>query len=559
MLEEIYINNFILIDQLRLEFENGLNVLTGETGAGKSIIIDALGLIMGDRLRNDLIKDHAQRAVAQAIFDIGGLSELRLFLLERELIEEEENRIIISRQILPNGRSSVRINDKTVTVGTLKLLSGYLIDMHLQHEHTSILRPEKYLDYVDGFIPDGENLTDHIENLFLQLNGKKQQMEKFVENEEKRLQRIDLLNFQIEEIESAGLQADEEKELLELRTRITNSQRLLEGASQLLEILYSGGQGASAYDLLSTAIDTATSLNEDEYLSSLISPLKEICYSLEDTAAGLSSFRDSLDFHPGLLEEVEERLHIIKKLKSKYGQSIIEVLKHSDKAKKELENIYKGREQKEDLEKQIEILTEEYAAAAADLTERRRKAADILEKKVKEELLQLNMPNLKFAVEVENMAPSRSGVDKIEFMFSPNPGELLRPLSRIASGGEISRFILALKKALAERYAVPVLIFDEIDVGVGGTALNAMALKLRQLADNHQVILVTHSPQVASYAQNHFLIEKHVTENKTSVSVAKLSTEEKTREIARMLDGEQFSDIAIKHATAMLNNAAKVE
>ncbi len=554
MLQEIYINNFVLIDEIRLEFEEGLNVLTGETGAGKSIIIDALGLIMGERIKNDFIKDSTQKAVAEAVFDVRDNSEARNFLLKNGLIEEEST-VIVSRQIAPSGRSSVRINGRNVTLSTLKILSSYLLDMHLQHEHMSILRPDKYLTYVDSFIPGNEKVLNKIGAVFSELKDKKQRLERLIADEQDKLQKVDFLTFQIKEIESAGLQPGEEKELRELQTRIKNSQKLLEGTNQLLQLLYSGEQFKSAYDLISAATEIVTDLKEDDYFLSLIAPLNEMCYSLQDIAAGVSSFRDSLDFEPGLLEKVEDRLHEIHGLKARYGNNIDEILKFLDTARQELEILNNSQEKKEELEEEIEVLNKDYFALASHLTQARKKAAGMLRDKVNSELLQLSMPHIKFSVEVEDSeTPGRSGVDKVEFMFSPNPGEQMRPLSRIASGGEISRFILALKKALAEVYNVPTLIFDEIDVGVGGTALNAMALKLRELSSSHQVILVTHSPQIASYAENHYLIMKHFKDEKTFISVEKLENEEKIFELARMLDGEQYSDITIKHAKEMLNN-----
>ncbi len=560
MLEEIYINNFVLIDKLRLEFQKGLNVLTGETGAGKSIIIDALGLVMGERVKNDFIKDSSKKAAAEAVFNVQDYGEARAFLLDKGLIEKEDSRIIISRQISTNGRSSVRINEHTVTLNTLKILAAYLLDMHLQHEHMSILRPDKYMDYVDSFIPDNKQLLTDTKDVFLKLKEMNQLLEKLTAEEQDKQQKIDFLKFQIQEIENARLMPNEEKDLEELQTRIVNSQNLLEGADKLLQLLYRGEQFASAYDLLSEARDTASGLAGDAYFSSLTKPLEGMCYSLQDITRELASYKDSLDFEPGLLEEVEERLYVIKKVKTKYGNNIDEIYEFLDNAKKELDILENSQAKKEELEAEIQVFTKEYFTLASDLTQSRKKAAEILQDKVNSELLQLTMPHIRFSIEVQDLkTPGPKGVDKIEFMFSPNPGEVMRPLSRIASGGEISRFVLALKKALAEAYKLPTLIFDEIDVGVGGTALNTMALKLSQLSNSHQVILVTHSPQIAIYAKTHYLIKKHFQDKKTCISVEKLNNNKRIMEIARMLDGEHYSDITVQHATEMVNSVKKDE
>lgn len=555
MLQEMYINNFVLIDELRLLFAGGLNVLSGETGAGKSIIIDALGLIMGERIKGDFIRDEQKKAVAEAVFDIALNPEVRSFLMENNLLEEDENSIIISRDVSPNGRNTARINGRNVTAGLLKNLAPLLLDMHLQHEQQGILRPDSYLSYVDSFVPESRPELEKLGKVFLELKAKKQELAEIEVNEQERLQKIDYLSFQIKEIEQAALQSGEEEELLLTRKRIRNAQSLMEGTRKMLDLLYSRDYGENATDLISAALDTSRIL-KDDYFDSISSQLEDLYYTLQDVSNSLSSFRESLDFEPGILEETEERLHLINRLKTKYGKDIEGILEFLELAHQELTVLQNSREIRDELQKNLSLLEKEYLHLAAALTKHRTHGAVRLQAKVNLELEQLNMPEVKFAVELTGRdTASAAGLDRVEFMFSPNPGEEMRPLSKIASGGEISRFVLVLKKALAEVYNVPTLIFDEIDVGVGGTALNAMARKLYELSRNHQVILVTHAAQVAGYADQHFCIEKEVIDQKTYTKVKELSDNEKIQEIARMMDGENYSPLSLEHAREILKSS----
>lgn len=555
MLQEIFISNFVLIDELRLQFNGGLNVLTGETGAGKSIIIDALGLVIGERLKNDFIRDGEKKAIIEAVFDITNHAKAISFLEENGLLDAEDNLIIISREILPNGRSTARINGRNISIGTLKDLSTLLLDMHLQHDHLSILKTENYLDYVDNFASDIGNLLIRIKDLFNNIKQISNQIETLKANENIRLQRIDFLTYQVNEIKQANLISGEDEELAFLANRIRNAEKLVITSTKALNAIYNSEENLSAYDQISAAID-AINDTPDEHLQTFLPILQDMYYNLEDMANHISSFRNSLDFEPHLLEETEDRLHEISKLKSKYGASISEVIEFYNKAVKELETLENSSSIINELENQLTILYEEYHGIAKELSSKRRDAALILEKNVNEELISLNMPHLKFAVEVQTRdIPTVKGLNEVDFLFSPNPGEPLKPLAKVASGGEISRFILALKKSLTEVYDIPTFIFDEIDVGVGGTSLAAMAKKLSELAKKHQVILVTHSPQVASYANTHFLIEKYVQNNQTYTTVKQLKYNDKIKEIARMLGGENYTPITLKHAGEMLDKA----
>ncbi|NLX03119.1 MAG: DNA repair protein RecN [Syntrophomonadaceae bacterium] len=554
MLQEIYISNFVLIDELRIEFSNGLNVLSGETGAGKSIIIDALGLIMGERVRNDWIRDTSRKAIAEAVFILSPGSEGLYFLIDNGLLEDGEDRLIISREISPSGRSSARINGRNVTATALRELAILLLDMHLQHEHLSILKPDKYLDYLDSLAEGSAELLLEVEKIYTQLRERQEELRTLERDHKDRLQRMEFLSYQINEIESSSLQEGEEEELNLLKTRIKNAVNLLEGANLVVNLLYSGETGRNAYDLVASSLDTVNNLKSEEFFAGLSSELEEIYYNLQDMAQRLDSFRQGLDFQPQQLEEVEDRLYLISRLKMKYGDSIPEILHYLEEARAELHKLNHQQESKEELQTLIDDLQEKYLSRAAELSTIRTGAAKLLQERVNSELLELNMPQVIFKVDLQaKEVPTSNGLDQVDFLFSPNPGEPLRPLSRIASGGELSRFVLALKTVLAEVYQVPTLIFDEIDVGVGGSALNAMARKLSHLALSHQVILVTHSPQVASFAHTHYLIEKQVENNHTFTRVRELDGEKRVQEIARMLAGDN-SPLTLEHARSLLKN-----
>lgn len=555
MLREIYINNFVLIDELRLEFDKGLNVLTGETGAGKSIIIDALSLIMGERVRNDLVKDERFKALVEGVFSVEN-EELRQVLKEGGFIEEDDEEIIISREIYPQGRSIARINGRSINIAFLKGVAPFLIDMHLQHDHLTMLRQEMYLNYVDSFVPESKEIKAKTRELYKEYKIKIKELEEIQRDEKDRAQKLDFLAFQINEIRQAGLKPDEEEELNQIAEKMRNAHILGKTAEETLRRIYNDENGFSAYDQLAAALDLLSAAKTDDFLKSIHIRLEDLYYNLQEISEELSRYKDGLDFEPGLIDEVEARLYEISKLKKKYGQSIAEILAFLSKAEAEWQKLDSAEVRQEDLRQEIAELEKEYQSLADELTRFRKKGVFRLEEKVNRELRELSMPYIKFAVALEKSENfSETGLDEAEFLFSPNPGEEMRPLSKIASGGEISRFILALKKALAEAYKVPTLIFDEIDVGVGGTALTAMAKKLGELARSHQVILVTHAPQIASYANNHYLIEKEIRDGQTFTKVRKLNYADRIKELARMLGGENYSEITLKHAGEMLDKA----
>lgn len=560
MLREIYISNFILIDELRLEFSPGMNVLSGETGAGKSIVVDALSLVMGERINQDYARVAEQRVLVEAVFDVSNNSEARLFLGEQGLLSEDDeaDAIILSREINPQGKTAGRINGRQVTAATLKTLSTFLLDMHLQNDRQNILRSGNYLNYVDSFAGEIEELLQQVADLHTLLAASRKQWEDFNLNQQKRVQRLDFLNYQINEIEAGGMSEGEEEELKQLRDRVKNAGKLLAGSNRILELLYSSEAGSSAYDQIAAALDITRDCSVDSFFAGLAEPIENIYYSLQDLSGHLSSFREKLEFEPGLLDQIEDRLYHISKLKNKYGASITDILNYLAQARLEWQELEHNDQRQEELQKEIDCLYGEYMHRATNLSHLRQAGARRLETQVQSELMDLNMPLIDFEVAINSKnEPGLKGIDQIDFLFSPNPGEELKPVTRIASGGEISRFILALKTALADVYRIPTLVFDEIDVGLGGTALNSVARKLAELSGSHQLLLVTHAPQVASYGNRHFVISKQVVGERTFTRVENVEKEEKIMEIARMLDGEHYSDLTFEHAREMITLAQK--
>lgn len=557
MLEELYINNFVLIDDMNLQFSTGVNVLSGETGAGKSIIIDALGVLLGDRINVDLIKDGSRRAIIEGVFNVGGNHDALTFLSQQGLTEEQEpGKVILSREIQPGSKSGARINRRPVTVSTLKAFASSLVDIHLQDDRQNIIKPVYYIDYLDGFAGNIEEILTLVASKYHQLQLRQKQLLELQQSLQTRHQRLDYLDFQIREIESARLRQGEEEELSVKRDRIKNAERLIRGSNLLLELLYNSGEEPSAHDQLATGLNEVMHLRSDAFFASLTEPLENIYYSLQEISDRIADFKDTLDFEPSELEEAENRIYNIGRLKTKYGASVEDILTYLDGLRREKDSLLESEDRLEQVKQEVAQTWDDYVLSAEMLSQHRSTAAVLLAQKVRVELADLNMPNIGFEIRLSRReSPGIKGMDDVEFLISPNPGEDLKPVNRIASGGEISRFILALKTALAGVYKIPTLIFDEIDVGLGGEALNSVARKLGELAHEHQLILVTHSPQVASYGDHNLTVEKTVTDGQTYTRVKHLDAEGKLIEIARMMAGDGYSQLTLDHAREMIASA----
>ncbi|MDO4540426.1 MAG: DNA repair protein RecN [Syntrophomonadaceae bacterium] len=553
MLLEMSINNFILIEEMRIEFGDGVNVLSGETGAGKSMIIDALNLMLGERLKNEYLRDPQQRARIEAVFDLTANEEALLLMKERGLGTEGESEAILCREIHPNGRSSARVNGQAVTAGVLKELGLLLIDLQGQDDRHYLFNPAVYRRHLDRFVPQAENLRKSVAQAFDELNHARRRWEELQADTRQREEMLHSLNRDIAELKAAALRPGEEEELADWQRRAQNAAELEAGCDEVIRAIYRDQLGNSAYDYVYRALLALRRLSSEPLMEALVEPLQDCYYQLEEVAQRVQSFRAQLDFEPERLEQATERLYELRHLKKKYQRDIPALLEH-------LAAMEQRRDQLVNLDAAGQILLADiaereraYAAAAEALRAARLPAAELLRQQVDEELRLLNMPDAEFNIcLVPQASPGREGLDEVEFMFSANPGELPAPLSKVASGGEISRFLLALKTVLAEEYRIPTLIFDEIDMGIGGATMNALARKIKELSRRHQLIIITHSPQLASFADHHYLIAKERQGERNSVRVQCLNEEERLRELARMQEGDDYSSLALEHAREMI-------
>lgn len=561
MLVELHVTNFALIDHLDLSFGAGLNILTGETGAGKSIIIDALGLALGERAGHDLVRTGAGKATVEAVFDLKNApDEIRQKLAEAGLNGEDDGEdgdtLLVTRELAKGGKSSCRINGRLMPVAVLKEIAEGLVDVHGQHEHQSLLAADRHIDILDNWGgKDALALRQQVADLSAEANRLKREREKLRTDARERARMLDLYRFQQEEIVGASLKAGEEDELTADRTRLANSEKLSAAATDAYATLSGAERGSGgALDALNAAlaaVEHAAGL--DENLAPLIETLQNAVVYAEDAARGLRVYQETVEFNPERLEEIETRLDLIRTLKRKYGETVGEIIAYGADLTAKLDDLENSEAREEELTLGIANSESKLTAAAGKLTTLRKKAAVKFAAGITRELTDLGMSATKFEVSIEAQAVSSKGADKIEFLLSPNPGEPLRPLAKIASGGEMSRIMLAMKSVLAKSGTIPTMIFDEIDVGVGGRTAQTIGDKLEALAKDAQILCITHLPQIASRAATHFYIEKQVQDGRTTVSVAPLDSEGRIDEIARMLGGSRRSEAVVQHAREMLS------
>ena len=558
MLVELHVTNFALIDRLDLTFGAGLNILTGETGAGKSIIIDALGLALGGRAGADLIRTGAVKATVEAVFDLTcAPGEVRRRLAEAGLDGgEEEDTLLVTRELVrAGGKSQCRINGRLMPVAVLKEIAEGLVDVHGQHEHQSLLAADRHVDILDNWGgKDALALRQSVAALFTEANALKRERERLRTDARERARMLDLYRFQQEELDGASLQSGEEEELAADRSRLANSEKLSAAASDAYATLSGAERGAGALDALNAALAAVEHVAAlDENLSPLAETLQSAVSYAEDAARELRVYQESVEFNPERLEEIEARLDLIRTLKRKYGDTLEEIIAYGAELAGKLDALENSEAREEGLTLAIAKVEDKLNAAAARLTKARRKASENFAAGIARELADLGMAATQFEVSIEAQAVTSKGADRVEFLLSPNPGEPLRPLAKIASGGEMSRIMLAMKSVLARTGAIPTMIFDEIDVGVGGRTAQTIGDKLVALAQGAQIMCITHLPQIASRVGTHFFIEKQVHEGRTTVSVAPLDSEGRIEEIARMLGGSRRSEAVVQHAREMLS------
>lgn len=555
MLNNLSIKNVAVIDSLDVDFHRGVSVLTGETGAGKSIIIDSINMILGDRANKELVRYGTEKAVVQATFDA---PESVCKILEDNDIDIDENQVIITRQLTKEGKSVARINGMVVTLNILRDISDELINIHGQHDNQSLLTPAKHIDFLDAYA-DNEQYINEYKEVFQRKRDIQKKLRELEMDEQEKAQKIDLLEYQVGEIKKANLEKGEEEELKEQREIYVNAEQITNSVNEAYANIYSDDDVQSAYDGISIAVDSLSKISGlNPQLKNMYDSLNTIMYSLEDTAHEIKEFGDTVEFDEQTLNDIEERLDLISKLKRKYGGSVDAVLDYLKKAESDLSDIRLSDEKTEELNRQLEDINEELKQKGEKLSKNRKKYADVLEKNIEQSLHELNMEKTRFKVETQNDGEFyENGMDKVEFLISTNPGEPLKPLVKIASGGELSRVMLAIKSILADSDGVDTLIFDEIDTGVSGRAALSIARKLSEIGKNKQVICITHLPQLTAAADNHYLIQKDIDGEMASTSLIELDENGRETELARIIDGGEVTDLALSHARQMLINAAK--
>jgi len=570
MLGELHVSNFAIIDKLTLRLRDGFNVLTGETGAGKSIIVDAVGALLGGRVSDELVRTGADTAYIEGIFALTSAQAVSLapLLAERGLDNDDET-LILTREIRRGGRNVCRVNGRAVTATVLRAVAQELVDIHGQSEHLSLLRVSTHLDLLDRYAGLGEQ-RQRVADGVAELRRVRRELAALLRDERELARRVDLLTFQVDEIAAARLQEGEEEELRAERRRLVNAERLAQLADAAYRALHEGEDEApSVSDRLGeiqAALDGLAELDPDQ--APHLRQVEELTYQVEALAESLRDYRDAIEFDPPRLRRVEERLDLIFNLKRKYGDSIAEVLAFAERAKRELENITHAEERIAELRAEEERLLAAVGGLAAELSAARAQAAGELSVAVESQLADLSMAGARFVAAIQHadaedgvivgdrrLACDATGIDRVEFLIAPNVGEPPKPLARIASGGEMSRLMLALKGILSAADEIPTLIFDEIDVGVGGRSAAVIGEKLWRLTPAHQVICVTHLPQIAVFADAHYAIAKAVTDGRTVTQVQEVRDAKRLEELAVMLGGTPPSDVTRQDAQEMLARA----
>lgn len=546
MLRELRIKNLAIIDDLRVRFEDGLNVLTGETGAGKSIIVDSLSLALGSRAQSDLIRSGEKEAVVQAYFELEGLNELP------DIGIDISDGLILRRSISATGKSRAYINDTIVSLQSLTEIGKSLVDIHGQHEHQSLLSVDKHRLFLDSY---GKLQEDRgkVELLYREVQALKKEEDDLKQKVKERSHRLDLLRFQINEIDAAFLKVGEKENLIEEKTILSNLSRLNELTDTAYSMIY--GSENSCVERLSSIIAKVREMSSiDHSASDILNMLESALPAIEDAAISLRGYKDRYDFEPEKLAEIEERLELIKKLEKKYGEGIETVFRYRIEAEKELKGLEFTDERLDSIEAELKVKEDMLLSAALSLTGKRKKIAKKIEELVKNELRELAFSKADFEIDIKQEAISPYGLDKVEFLFSANPGEPPKPLVKTASGGELSRVMLALKSILADFDSIPVLIFDEVDAGIGGKTAEGVGKKLKAISNKHQVLCTTHLPQIASMGDFHLKIEKGQRDGRVYVEVKELKDRERLDEIARMLSGK-ITEVSLKHAKELIESA----
>lgn len=558
MLQNLHIKNLALIDEIEVDFEKGLNILTGETGAGKSIILGSIHLALGGKYNADMLRKGASYGLVELTFCVQ--KEETKKALERLDIFPEENEVVFSRKLM-EGRSVSRINGETVSISRVKEAAGILIDIHGQHEHQSLLYKKNHLDILDAFAKESiVEMKSEVREKYAVYKALKDELEQAKTDEADRVKEIDFIQFEVTQIREANLKIGEDSDLEEQYKKMVNGKRIVENVDEVAGYMGAyDGEGIS--DMLNRAIRCLGEISHmDASVAVLHGQLSDVDNLLNDFNRELSEYRHTLEFSEEEFYEAEARLNEINRLKSKYGQTIEEILSYCEEKEKRLERLNDYDAYVEALQEKCHRAEEELERVTQKLSEARQKASLLLKDAIKEGLLELNFLEVQFEIAFEQLKEfTANGKDVIEFLISMNPGESVKPLGEVASGGELSRIMLAIKTVLADKDAIETLIFDEIDVGISGRTAQKVSEKMCVIGRKHQVICITHLAQIAAMADTHFAIEKKVDNGKTKTEISKLTEEQSIQELARILGGAKITDKVIENAVEMKKLALNVK
>lgn len=558
MLRTLSIGNVALIDELHIEFYDGFSVLTGETGAGKSIIIEALNFVLGERASRELIKTGAQKATVEATFQLSENDPVHAVLAAQEL-EAEAGELVLSRELSMAGKNTCRACGTLISAAVLKEIGDALVDIHGQHAHQALLNPKLHLPMLDAFgEKDVQPVLRQVAESYKAANAALSQLRSAQMNEQERARRLDLLSYQIKEIEDADLLDGEEEDLLEQRKRMQNAQAIMEALEESGEALSGDDQILSKLSGVLRSMESISAFHGD--YAAVSEKLNELYYGLEDAAYTVRDLRSGFLYEPDSLDQIEWRLELINGLKRKYGADIPEIKQYLQKSKEEYDLLQSSEERRDALEETYSVALQAYLSGAERLSTIRKHAAQVLSDSLLPELGDLGMPHAAFSVSftrLEGELPSSNGIDDVEFLLSANRGEPLKPLSKVASGGELSRIMLAFKSVLAETDHIATMVFDEIDTGISGQVGTMVAEKMRSIAGKHQVLCITHLPQIAAYAERQYLAYKETEGEHTRTSALLLTEEQRVGEIARIMGSAPGDAVAMQHARQLIESAKK--
>jgi len=557
MLRELRINNYAIIESLKLEMADGLNVFTGETGAGKSIIIESVEIILGSRCSSEVIRKGAEKSVVSAVFDINGHSELKQVLQEKGIIDAGNDTLIIRREMDTSGKSKCYCNDEPVTLNLLREIGDMLVDIHGQYDHQVLLKPINQLNFLDRY-SGLSSIRAEVSELYGEYQGILEEINSLKLNKSEREHKIDLYKFQLKEIDDVGLKRNEDEEIEGILPQLKNADKLKNLASEACQYILR--EDNSLLDRLNKVARIYEDIGRiTGNIQSNHAELENMISRLKDIAGDLEKFCSRMDVDPKELDKFIDRKDLIIRLKKKYGQSVSDILSYRDKIKSELDKLHNSEENIIDLEKKAKTVEEKLNDLCAKLSSERGKSAGKLEGSVEKVIQELGMEKAGFKIKIDKgMAQegmpkiTATGWDNVEFLFSANAGEDLKPLREIASGGEMSRTMLALKTVLGGADNIPIMIFDEIDYGVGGPMGQVIGEKLAQLSKDHQVFCITHLAQIACFADKHIKVEKEVRSGRTYTVISSLTESEKVEEVARMLSGKEITAVSRKHAKELI-------